>query len=266
VLETRAEILKLARLLRRDPADLDYLEQIPAQDIRALRELVTDVLFESGGGALARLAAASKVLPVGLVATIGQRSFGPVLSARITGLLEPSRAVQVADRLPVEFLADIAVELDPRRASEVVARIPPHRIAEVTRELVRRREYVTMGWFVGHLDDEAVLAAVAVMDDATLLQVAFVLECKDGLDHLLDLIGPSRLDAVIGAAARENLWVEVLGLLSNVSEARRLELAEKARVRELDPAQLETIAERARAAGLSHELELLEAALGGQSG
>ncbi len=103
------------------------------------------------GATLSRLAAASKLLPVGLVATLGERAFGPVLSARITGLLDPGRAVEVAQRLPVDFLADIAVDLDPRRASAVIARIPPQQIGEVTRELVRRHESVTMGRFVGHL-------------------------------------------------------------------------------------------------------------------
>jgi hypothetical protein len=132
-----------------------------------------------------------------------------MLSARITGLLEPSRAVEVADRLPIDFRADVAVELDPRRASEVISRIPPARIADVTRELVRRGEYVTMGRLVGYLDDEAVMAAVAVMDDGTLLQVAFVLETQDGLDHLLELIGPNRLDAVIETARAAGLGDEL---------------------------------------------------------
>ena len=127
-LEARAEILKLARVLGREAGDLDYLEQIPSADIRALREQVTDVLFRAHGQALSRLAAASKLLPVGLVATIGERAFGPVLSARMTGMLEPARAVEMAAKLPVTFLADVAVNLDPRRASEVIAKIPAPRL------------------------------------------------------------------------------------------------------------------------------------------
>jgi hypothetical protein len=227
-LASRAEILKLARLLRREPESLAYLETVRPDDLRALREQTTEVLFSAQSAALGRLAAASRVLPVGLVATIGERAFGPVLSARITGMLDPGRAVEVAERLPTSFLADVAVELDPRRANEVIARIPPRRISEITRELVRRREYVTMGRFVGHLGDESVTAAVSVMDDSTLLQVAFVLETKDGLDHLIELLGPARLDALIAAAAREELWIEVLGLLGNLSERRRRELAQQA--------------------------------------
>jgi hypothetical protein len=169
-LEIRAEILKLARLLGRDPHSLSYLEQVPAADIRALREQVTDMLFTAHGHTLSRLAAASKLLPVGLAATIGERAFGPVLCARVAGMLEPSRAVEIAARLPTPFLADVAIDIDPRRASDVIGRIPPAQVAAVTRELVRREEHVTMGRFVGHLADEAIAAALTAMDERALLQ------------------------------------------------------------------------------------------------
>jgi hypothetical protein len=230
-LQTHAEILKLARLLGRDPAEFAYLEHIGGDDLRVLRDQVTDVLFDAHSAALRRMAVGSKVLPVGVVATIGQRAFGPVMSARIAGLLDPARAAETAQRMPVEFLADVAIELDPRRASEVISRIPPARIAEITRVLVGRGEYVTMGRFVGLLGDDAVLAAVAEMDDAALLRVAFVLETGDGLDDLIALLPPERLDSVIDVAGREELWVEVLGLLASLSEARRAELAQRAGMR-----------------------------------
>jgi hypothetical protein len=139
-LEVRAEILKLARLLRREPAQLEYLAEVPSPDIRALREEITEVLFNAHGPALARLAAGSKILPVGLVAMLGERVFGPVLSARIAGLLEPGRAVEMAARLPTPFLAEVAIDIDPRRASQVIARIPAGQVAAITRELIGRQE------------------------------------------------------------------------------------------------------------------------------
>jgi hypothetical protein len=148
--ESRPEILKLAKLLHRDPDSLAYLEALPVEDIRRLRQQVTDMLFSSNQRTFARLAAASRLLPAALNASIAQRAFGPVLAARITAELEPSRAVEVAERLPPSFLADVAIELDPRRAGDVIARIPPPQIAAVTRELVKRDEYVTMGRFLGH--------------------------------------------------------------------------------------------------------------------
>jgi hypothetical protein len=193
-LEVQAEILKLARLLDRDPDSLAYLARIPADELRALRERVTEVLFTAHETALRRLATASRLLPVALVASLGQHTFGPVLSARITGLLEPERAVDVAARLPTDFLADTAVDLDPRRASAVVAGIPPQRISAITAELARRREYVTMGRFVGHLEDEALAAALEALDDEALVCTLVVMEDRPDVDRLARLTGQERIE------------------------------------------------------------------------
>jgi hypothetical protein len=189
-LDTEAEVLKLARLLQCDPERLSYLERVPAQDIHALREQVTEMLFTAHDGILRRLATASRLLPVGVVASIGQRAFGPMLSARIASLLEPQRAVEIAAWLPTDFLADVAVELDPRRARDVLAGMPTGQLAAVTRELARRGEYVTMGSFVGHLGDEALAAAIETLDDRSRQQTALVVEDRQRLDEIVELLGP----------------------------------------------------------------------------
>ena len=170
--DVHAEILKLARLLSRDPADLVYLADAQPADLRRMREQVTDVLFDADGHALGRLAAASKLLPAGLLALLAERAFGPVLAARIAGMLEPSRLIDVAAKLPAMFLADAATHIDPRRASAVIAGIPPAHLAEVTRELARRGEFETIGRFVGHLDTESTAAALEAMDATTAVQFA----------------------------------------------------------------------------------------------
>jgi len=225
-LRSRAEVLGLARLLRRDAADLEYLRELPPEDVARLREQVTDVLFGAHGHVLSRLASASKLLPIGVVATIGERAFGPVLSARVAGLLDPSRAVEMAATLPVGFLADVAVELDPRRASDVIAGIPAGQIGAITRELIARDEQVTMGRFVGYLDAAAISAAVTVMDDAALLQVAFLLESPDGLDDLVELLPPERIQGIVDVVNRDDLWPEALELVGNMNELNRCRFAE----------------------------------------
>lgn len=239
-LASRAEVLKLARLLDRDPDELSYLEVVAPDDLRALRDQVTEVLFSASTKTLVRLASASRLLPTGVVATIAQRAFGPLLAARIAGLLEPSRAVDVAAKLPPDFLADVAVQLDPRRASRVIAAIPAAQIRAITRVLASRAEYVTMGRFVGHLPDASMYAALDEIDDRALLRIAFVLEHKERLDELLEQLGRARFDGLIAAAADQDLWPEVLDVLGHVGGARRRELVELARDR--DPglyAQLE---------------------------
>lgn len=221
-------MLKLARLLSRDPDDLAYLLEVPAADIRALRGQVTDVLFDSHSHALGRLAAASRLLPVAVIARIAERTLGAVVTARIAGMIEPGRAIDVASKLSTVFLADVATHLDPRRASEVIAGIPPARIAEVTRELARRHEFVTIGRFVGRLGDEATVAAVGAMDATTVLEASFVAEEKDRLDYLIGVLDEDRLGELLDVAARAGLWTELLDLLDRLSEplrSRYLELA-----------------------------------------
>jgi hypothetical protein len=229
--DVQAETLKLARLLNRDPEELSYLSDVPSIDIRRLREQVTDLLFDAHGSTLGRLAAASRLLPVAVIALIAERAFGPVLAARIAGLLEPSRAVDVAAKLPTMFLADVAVHIDPRRASEVIAGIPPAQIAEVTQELGRRAEFVTIGRFVGRLGPEATVAAIEAMDATTILHVTFVAEDKDRLDHLIGGLEEGRLVELLDAAAGAGLWDELLDLFSRLGEPWRTRYMELAAAR-----------------------------------
>jgi hypothetical protein len=244
-LRSRAEVMKLARLLRREPEQLEYLEAVPAEDLRLFREQVTDMLFTAHDGTFERLAAASKLLPVGLVAGLAQHAFGPMLSARISGLLDPNRAVDVAAKLPPEFLAEIAVDIDPRRASGVIAGMPADQVVSITRELTRRGEYVTMGRFVGHLGDEALRASIATLDDATLVRTAFVLEERERLDALADLVGEDRIAGLAEVAEREGLWPEALDLLMHLDPERVAEGLSR-----MAPERRELVLERAREEGL----------------
>jgi hypothetical protein len=247
-LQTRAEILKLARILHREPDTLQYLEAVPLADVVALRNQATEVLWNADDGVLAKLAAASRLLPTAVSATISERAFGPLLTARLASRLEPARAVDVAGKLSTGFLADVAVELDPRRASAVIAGIPPDRIAEITAELVRRGEWVTAGRFVGHLSDGSLEAALDVIDDPALLRIGFVLEDKGRLDAIIALLAPRRIKGLIVAAAEHDLWLEALDLLSHLGERHRRRFAATALA--LDQASLESLL----AAVIEHDL------------
>ena len=244
-LRSKAEVMKLARLLNREPEQLAYLERLGHEDVKRLREQVTDMLFDAHDATLQRLVSASRLLPVGLVAMIGEHAFGPTLSARVAALLDPGRAVDMADKLPTEFLAEIAIDIDPRRASQLIARIPPEQIEKVTRELVRRGEYVTMGRFVGHLSEPALRASVAVIDDATLLRTAFVLEDRDRIDALADLVGEDRIAGLIEVAEKEGLWAEALDLLINLDSERAAEGLSR-----LEPKRRALVERRAREEGV----------------
>jgi hypothetical protein len=228
-LAVEAEIRKLAGPLGCPPERLSYLEAVAPEDIRALRDQVVEMLFSASDATFRRLAAASRLLPVPLVALIGERAFTPVLAARITGLLDPGRAVEMAERMPTPYLAEVAVHLDPRRAQDVIAWIPPERVAAITRELADRGEFVTMGQFVAHLHADTLEAAVGVMSEAELLRTAFVMEEKDRLDDLVGVMEEERLEKLVEAARAEELWDEIVDLVEHLRPERRTALAERAR-------------------------------------
>jgi len=220
-LAARAEVAKLARLLGTDEDRFAALAGLPADDLRGLREQVTDVLYDSDVEGLKRAAGASKLVPGAVSATIAQRAFGPLLCARIAGLVDTRIAVDVAKRLPTPFLADVAIAMDPRRASDVIGNIPSDHVVAVAAELVRRGEHITMGRFVGHLDDATIVASFAVLSDADMLLTGFVMEDKDRLDTVIGLLPQARLHGIIAAAHDHDLWLEALDLFTHVSPARR---------------------------------------------
>ncbi len=243
--DARTEVVRLARLLDRDPAELDDLARAGAGDLRALREQVTDVLFDADRPQLQRIVSAADRLPLPLVAQIGKRAFGPLLCARVTSLLEPARAHALGERLDPPFLAELTAELDPRRARAVVAAVPRGLALTVAGERGARGEVVRLARYVGELDDATLLAAIEVVDDAALLGVAVLLEDKSRLDHLMQLLPPERLRGILEAATDDDRWADALDLLGHLGPAQRALAAQV--TCELDDADLAALAGAAAA-------------------
>jgi hypothetical protein len=190
------EIRKLARVLGAPPARFGYLRQVPVADLRQLRDQVTSSLFDAHRGMLEKMAGASRLLPSPLLARIAERAFGPLLSARIAGLVDVSRGVDIAKRLPPVFLADVAAELDPRHTAGIIAGIPGPVAVAVARELTRREDWITIARFVDHLPDETIVASLEVIPDHALPQVAAMLDDPARVAHIANLLPAHRLDAI----------------------------------------------------------------------
>ena len=221
---TRAELVKLARVLGTEPAALAFLGEHEHLELRELTDRVSNALFDEHRAALRRIADASRLLPASLVAKMSELVFGPVLSARVAGLMPTDRAIEVASKLKTKFLADVTIQLDPRSASELLARMPVQIVVDVARLLLQRGEFVTMGRFVDDLPDAAIRAVIEnVPDDAALVRIASYVERRERLIELIELIPHARLQRSIAAVAAgpDDLQLSGLVMMSQLSDRQQ---------------------------------------------
>ena len=199
--ESRAETAKLGRLLGvEDPQALAFLLPVPAPELRDYREAVTDLLYDDERELLQRAADAARLLPARTLAAIGERALGPLICARLSGLLDPPRAAEISDHFTVDFLARLAAELDPRRAVEVVSAIATDTVVAVSAAMAANGEHVAMGRFVAYLDETALSRCVEALGDEDLLRVAFVMEGDERLPSIFEMIGAERAARMLAAA------------------------------------------------------------------
>jgi hypothetical protein len=218
-LTQRAEIFKLAHLLGLDAGALHFLEQQDAEAIGELRKTISNTLFDRHHGMFQRIAGTSRILPTALLTVIAEKAVGPFLCAHIAGHMPTERAIDMAVRLPIPFLADVCVGIDPRRVVALLRGIPIERAIAVSREMIRRQDYVTMGRFVGALPDFMLKPLLDdVRDDHVLLQIAFYTDDKAHLNHIIGMLPEARIRRIIVAANTHALWPEALGLMTFVNE------------------------------------------------
>lgn len=219
-LETKAEIRKLARILGVGDEELAFATAVPAAELAAFREAAVDVLYDDNAPQLRRAADAARLLPEPVLVRIAGTALGPTLCALLAGHVSPRLAVAIAERLDIEYLAQVAARMDPRRAVAVVTRMPVRRIRDVAAEMAASGEHVAMGRFVAHLPDEALLACVDVLDATDLLLIAFVLEGKreaaDRVARLVHALDEERVDRLAAEARSAGLDDELTDLLAHL--------------------------------------------------
>ncbi len=215
--ESRAEAAKLGRLLgTTEPDALAFVRDVPAGELSRYREQMTDVLFDGDRPAFQRVADAARLVPSRTAAHIGEHVLGPLICARVTGLVEPERAAEIAQHFSIDFLAELAAELDPRRAAAVIATCSPATVGGVAAAMAACGEHVAMGRFVGHLDRAALVECIARLQDADLVRVAAVLDGGAQLDVLLGLVGEERAERLVECAEALGLGEEAAQLLARV--------------------------------------------------
>ena len=225
-LGTRSEIEKLAATLALPADELAFLSTISPDELRSLRVSIYDRLFVQDAPLFERLAALALRLPARAAAPLAERTFGPLIAARMAAELPGRDAAAIAARVSLAFFADTAVYLDPRRTRDLIERITPERIGELARELVRRREYMTISRFIEFVSEDQTRAAIdAIEDEADLLRVTFYMGSKNRMDHLFHTLAPERIERMVARVQQDpdTLLPAFLAVLIHVSyELKRM--------------------------------------------
>lgn len=196
-LATRAELVKLARTLDTSPDDLAFVASLDHHQLRRLRERVVAALYDEHRTAFQRAAAITRLLPTPVNVRIALRAFTPYLAARVAGEMEPARAAELADRMPVDYLAEASVHLDPRRAAPLVSRMQPDRAVAVVLELVSRGEYITLGRLLDAATAPLIRDVATVVSEDALLRIGFYAESDDQLTRAVGVLPADRSRAVV---------------------------------------------------------------------
>lgn len=221
-----AELERLALLLRCRPRQVDFLRRFSATEIRALRLAVSERMYQDHRATYARIAAASRLLPMKVTAPLAQRMLPARVSAGVVASLPPDQASSMSQRMSVDYVSDVSMYLQPVLARPVLTRLPVEVIVQVAAVLQEREDFNTMGEIVAALSDEQILAVVEAIEDAeTLVQVALRVTDGDALHRLTVLLPEERLvDMTVWARRRTRLWPELMGLVGQLPAAERKRL------------------------------------------
>lgn len=231
-LAARAELIKLGRSLRVEREQLDFLGDQAPEVLRQLRMALSDRIFDSQRQMFRRIAFWARWLPAWFAAGLVRWWLGPQLTARVAGELPAWRAAGISRFLPAPFMAEVAVALDPRSARELIGLLPVTQVAGIARALLARRDFVTMGRFVGLLPD-AVIQEVSgdIADEGDLLEIVFHLESRERIDHLVRILPADRIHRammIVCDPERRALWPQLLSLVTNVGYGLKRELGDLA--------------------------------------
>ncbi len=210
-----AEVERLARLLRCEAGDLDFLGRFPVEELRRLRLAVWRRMYDDQLVTYARIGSASRLLPVRAVAALAQRTLPPRVSAGVVVSLPPEHAAALAGRMSVDYIAEVAGFLSPDLAEPFLTRLPVEVVTSVAEVLGERGDYATMAEIVSVLSAEQFVAVVeATADGATLVEVTLRITDPEAVRSLVALIPAECLrDMVAWARPRRALWPELLALL-----------------------------------------------------
>jgi len=219
---TCTQIELLADLLDAVPASLASLEHLGAAGVYALRNRVSDALFDSMASTFSRVSKLAPLVPNALVIATAQKSVPAEVAGRAggaLGLAHEDRAVGVLSGMKPAYLADAASYVDPRIIPHFAPKLPARLLIPTAKELLRRKDYLTASRFVEFATDELIVEfEKAIDDDEGIARTGALVFRTDVLNQILRVARPKRLVrmAASAAAGSADFVVAVLSVLSRI--------------------------------------------------
>ncbi len=231
-LANQAELMKLADALEVPLEQIKFLAEVPPEALRHFRTAMIDRVFDQQQLLFRWFAAWVRWVPIWISVLMVRFWLGLLIATRIAGALPAWRAAAIAQHVPTEFMADIAKGLDPRMTRELVRLLSSKQVEAIANVLLQRRDFMTIGRFVGLLPDQVIRdVAASIPDEGDLLEIIFHVDSRARIDHLIHILPFERIQRamlIVSDPSRRPLWPKLLSLVVNVSDTMKRELGDLA--------------------------------------
>lgn len=230
-LEKLADVLPLAAGLQ---AELRAVK-LPSLVVRDLRQAISETHYQIDEPVFRRLAWFASRLPDSVVRWLSAHRFGPLMVARVACLMAAKKVARIAAGMPAEFVAEVCEYQDPRYARDIISLLPTAQVVNIAQVLVSRGAYITIGRFVDFLSDEKIQAVIDAIDDEEIfVRIAYYVESRNRLDHVVRLMPHERLRRAILLVLEpeRDVMLQLMSLVFHVSYTLQHELAELAAAQE----------------------------------
>lgn len=231
-LASQAELIKLAEALAVPIEQIKFLADVPPEALRHFRTAMVDRIFDRQQILFRWFAAWVRWVPMWLAVLMVRFWLGLHIATRIAGALPAWRAASMSRHLPVGLMADIAKGLDPRMTRELIRLLTAKQVESIASVLLERRDFMTIGRFVGLLPDQVIRdVAASIPDEGDLLEIIFHMDSRERIDHLIHVLPFDRIQRtmlIVSDPKKRDLWPKLLALLVNVSDSMKRELGDLA--------------------------------------
>ncbi|MFF2555024.1 hypothetical protein ACFVUS_28750 [Nocardia sp. NPDC058058] len=267
---TEVQLQLLAHTLGIAPEEISTFENLGAEKIQALRELVSGYLFDELAPIFGRVAKLAPLVPDALVTKVAELAVPPMVAGRAAGALgiaHPHRINAILRRLSPGYMADSAPSIDPRVIPRISAGLEIPLLIPAARILLTRKDFATVTLLLGSVDNDQLFTELieALSTDGehlgTILEALGYATSDSWLNETLRRLRRPLLHELFTPAA-ESETLAALSVIARLDTDLRTEVADRL-FDSLDTEGQRTLADTGLTRGAHSELRSFADALDG---